>query len=558
LIGLAIVLFLKDRELKNWWRIFLISLCLAITVLFRRHFAYDVITFFVCVSLHHFITIVSTTRSSIFSILLLSSIRIGALAIVFLLVLTILGWPFVYRLTYTNFTDLYASYLRSPGDNFSYYLSFYGWVGVVIALAGYTWSMVIKKGPVLSSPITFLFLFGIISILQWFFIVSQLGVHYTLHFTPWVVVGIFLFTWLCWHALIGLSHKAAVVSIGIYLFTNFITTLTPTTIGNHSITKGKITNSILTTVLPANFSPPQRNDYNEIIKLVEYLHSIASAKDPIYVAASSAIINDGLLWHANRNLYEDVMSYRSDKFWESERLNILQWIPFADSYDYYPIEKLLQSKFVLIATPTQYHMRIEEQDLITVVVKAFSENWPIAKDFKLLPTTFKLSNEVTVHIYERINHTTLQTAITTLTSMQDYLITPPGGQLNWIGLNNSITSHITKNRDESYKISANIAGQSAPVQFLYIPSNNNAKSSVQGSIDVDNKIDENTTINLRCINEKGEVTFSTSYSISSSKKFKFNIAEHKSAFSFILLEINKPHQKINSGQWLNIGDLIIK
>jgi hypothetical protein len=53
-----------------------------------------------------------------------AALPVAATAILMLIFLALLGWPFVERLLYTNFSELYTSYERSPSDNLLYYLSF--------------------------------------------------------------------------------------------------------------------------------------------------------------------------------------------------------------------------------------------------------------------------------------------------------------------------------------------------------------------------------------------------------------------------------------------------
>lgn len=44
LIGLAVLIYLKDIKLKIWWQAPLIGVLLALAILFRRHFAYNIST----------------------------------------------------------------------------------------------------------------------------------------------------------------------------------------------------------------------------------------------------------------------------------------------------------------------------------------------------------------------------------------------------------------------------------------------------------------------------------------------------------------------------------
>jgi hypothetical protein len=323
-----------------------------------------------------------------------------------------------------------------------------------------------------------------------------------------------------------------------------------------SVSDNKNIQFVSTTAFPSNYPPSRRLDYDQIKLLLNFLHKKASEKDPIYVAASSDVISADLLWHANRLLYEDVMSFAPETFWESKKLNVFQWVPFADSQDNYPLEKLLHSKFVVVATPTQYHMRKEEQQVMSVVVTAFIENWLFAKDFKLLPDTFNLANHTTIHIYERIRPTTLQTAIQTLKEIQTYMGTPPGGRLDWVALPANTVSYLSKNRDNSYTISAHVDEQTSPMQFLYI-ADKPIESSMRAKLFLENMLENKTTLYVKTINEKGEITTSQQYPYISNPEFKLLIDKNR---SFLLLEfkVNNSVFKTSGKHWFVISNLTIK
>src|SRR5262249_37174477 len=159
-----------------------------------------------------------------------------------------------------------------------------------------------------------------------------------------------------------------------------------------------------------------------VVRLVDYLARAAGDnRKPVYVAASSPNLNDDLLWHANRVLHEDVLSYGSGHFWDSRHLNILHWVPLADSRDTYPLDKLMAAEYVVVATPFQCHPHPEEQKVVQVVVNAFTEPWPFARDFVRLPETFTVGDGVQVAVYRRQRPTSLATAIQTLKAMEEFI-----------------------------------------------------------------------------------------------------------------------------------------
>lgn len=562
LICVAMYMYLQDTELKTWWRMLVISFCLALSVLFRRHFAYDVVAFFCAVSLHTFILKALSNKGSL--LLLIRKLFRAALPIAFMglgmvAFLILLGWPFVERLLYTSFSELYASYERSASDNFLYYLSFYGWISILLAVCGFTVSLITKPTRIISSPkALFILLFGLTTVFLWIFKVKQLGFHYSMHFTPCILSGCFAAVWFIKSAFINGKRRLLLSVVACYMVINGLITFIPNpfntpmaaTIGNKPL------QTALSAAFPYNYSPSRRTDYDQINNLLRFLHRVASEKDPIYIAASSDIINADLIWHANRLNYENVMSLQPDSFWDSQRLNVLQWVPFADSQDSYPVEKLLQSRFVIVTTPVQYHMRKEEQEVVNVVVTAFREKWLFSKDFKLLPQTFTLANQTIVHIYERIRPTSLQTAIQTLQKMKDYMDTPPGGQLAWMAFNASATSYIAKNYDGTYKISVQINEQTTPLQFLYITGKQN-ESLLKADILLTDIKKNNTSIILHTIDDKGSIVSSKEYPLNGNNELTMR---PEGNYSFVMMEflVNNSVFTNPGKHWLIIDKITVQ
>jgi hypothetical protein len=171
-----------------------------------------------------------------------------------------------------------------------------------------------------------------------------------------------------------------------------------------------------------------------LVRLVEYLRAEAGPHDPIYVAASSHILSDDLVWHVDRSLNEAVLSYGSSDFWRNHGLNVLHWVPFFDSNGRYPLPELLRARFVVIAVPFQHNLPRDEQDVIAVAAQAFTDEWPFSRDFRRLPATFTLADGVNVSVYRRMRPTSRPTALDTLRRMQRAVGERPGAQPAWIPL----------------------------------------------------------------------------------------------------------------------------
>lgn len=310
--------------------------------------------------------------------------------------------------------------------------------------------------------------------------VEQLGFHYSLHFTPWIALGLVAFGWSIWSAPWPRARIPATAALAVYLLCNAAFGLapgdllgaTPLASPTHLRRTTWVTETraspALRGLFTARFPPARREDYDEIARLVAYLRAESSDSDPIYVAASSHTLSDDLLWHADRTLHEEVMASASHEFWQSRHLNLLHWVPFADSSGYYPLEKLLQSHYVVIATPFQRNLRPEEHDVIRVVHTMFTEQWAFADDFTRLPEQFSLSDGAAVSVYRRARPTSLETAVSSLRDMQAFIGERPGGQLNWIGLNAASGSYVSKSSGTTYRIDTSLDPAPAARSFVYL------------------------------------------------------------------------------------------
>lgn len=448
LIALAILIYLQDVKLKHWWQIVLIGFLLALAPLFRRHFIYDCIAFFTAIALQAIIIFASELRqypSNARRNLFERSVRITLTIAATLIALAILGGPFIKKVINTNFSLMYASYEVSGGEGFRYYGYAYGWVVWILAGLGFVAGI---RTRVLAPSVTiFIVIFGSFSLLQWVFVVKQVGVHYTSHFTLLVVLGLAAFIWT---ALLTLKDRIRTLVLsfsGVYLILNAVMGLAPVDILNNTPMRPtrfgmsqipEIAGTKLSELFSVNYPPLYRTDYDEVVRLIAYLRTVTPKQAPIYIAASSSLLNNNLLESADSSLHK-----------QKQKLNFLP-VPQVDSRDFYPLDLLLQAQYVVVATPLQYHLRPNEQNVIKVVVDAFNDNWEIAQDFTRLPVQFRLANGTVVKVYKRLHETSLKTALLTLKSMQKHIGTRPARKTDWVILNTVPGIQTWKYRDNHY------------------------------------------------------------------------------------------------------------
>jgi len=501
LIALATLVYLPDLQKKQRWQLVLVGCLIAAAALFRRPFVYSAIAFFVAIALQtliNFITQVRRNSSQAWRYLFQSGVRLGWIVGACLITLATLGLPFIAVVVTNNFGILFTSYEATFSEGLRYYCTAYGWIGCLLAGLGFAAGI---RTRVLNRPAaTFIILFGSFSLLQWLIKVKELSIHYTLHFTPLILLGLTAFGWTVWSTLKGKKLILILSASGIYLLLNAVIGLASAdvfyTAGLHPIRLGQIqtpaiVNTELSELFSANYSPLKRTDYDEVARLVKYLRSVAPNKQPIFVAASSPLLNYSILENAEKVLYK------------SHNLKFLH-SPDVDSRDFYPLENLLQAQYVAVATPFQHHIRAEEQDVVKVVVDAFTENWSIAHDFTPLPVQFALEEGTVVKAYKRSKETSLATALNTLVAMQNYIGARPGGQSDWISLN-EVPGHVINRRKIQHHYWLETSESKVPeTSFMYInPLPEQVK--LTGNLVYTNNSCKGASLQLKTIDRQGKV-----------------------------------------------------
>lgn len=490
LISLAMLAYLQDVRLKKQWQIPVIGFLLALAMLFRRHFAYSSLAFLYAITLSALIRAYLDERLNLRRVLnnfLGQAVRIGLIAVTSLATLILVAGAWVSRINNTDFNALYASFKLPIIQVFIYYAAiFYSlpiWLLVVLGF------LVGALTRVIAPPSSiFICLFGSFSLAQWLIVVRYAGIHYALHFAPFVILGLAAFIWAAWIRLKGKPRSLIIYAVFLYLISNFIINFTSLLTFNT-----KLIRSLFSVSTP----PLTRTDYNEVVRIINLLRQLAPNQQPIYVAASSEILNYDLMRNAEQKLYGRNRSI----------LNFLV-IPVVDSEDFYPLERLLQARYLLIAKPLQTILASkEEQDLVRVVFDAFTQNWEIARDFKPLPVEFTLQNGTAVTLYQRTRPTSQETAVRTLHIIQQQIGERPGNQLDWIVLSNLFPSKVISNPDKTYKIVTHPSyrNKQPKTSYLYIgrlPSN---QIEVTGTIALRDNRCVGVSLQLSMLNNEGKV-----------------------------------------------------
>lgn len=445
LCTLAIWLYLDERHNSDWRKLCGSGCLLGLAVLFRRHFAYDLIAFFVAGIAQLVFAYLGNRKAGITGIKK-GALRLAAVGIACLCFMLTFGFPFVYRLATTNFGLLYSSYAVPPQEGMIYFANAFGWLAWMLAATGLVLGITQN---IVSKPIgVWTAVFGAYSLFQWLFFVGQQGHHYKLHFVVFIVIGLTCL----WLWVRTLQNRQIQWFVG-GTFATYC--LLNAWAGNWAAPKvGSAGASFFAEAAP----PLQRTDYSEVVRLLDSLRNASERGDTVYVAASSDVLNDDILRHAQDELYGADSKVR------------FLYSPHIDSRDTYPLEQWLQAQFVVLATPLQTHLHPDQQKVVSAMLTGFADNWRIAQDFRLLPGEFTLASGVKVQIWKRVSSSNIATVLETSEEVVSYVGHRPGGQRSWITLDTKPGYWILKFRNGSWHIGSEpIFGHSgAATSFLNI------------------------------------------------------------------------------------------
>ncbi|NJR22757.1 MAG: hypothetical protein HC786_11625 [Richelia sp. CSU_2_1] len=592
-VALAILVYVGDVRLKSWWRIPLIGFLLAGAILLRRHFAYSAIAFFGAATLQVIIDFIIhylrrnkamlhpyqscgneeisrfypqsgyremsrpypqsedtavpyPYRKYLWEFGVKFGVKLSAIAAISFTILMLVAGDFTRSAVTVNYRDLYAAWSLPLGDILNRYAGFYGLGTWLLVAVGF--SAGIATGMLALDAAIFVVLFGILSLILWLVVLRYGYLHYTIHITPIVLLGLSAFFWTSWLKLRGKVRYLMLGVAGFYLIVNVAVGLIPVKLD-------------LSKLFATNFGPLVRSDYSEMLKLVEFLRKLAPNQEPIYIAGASNNFNANILRQANRKINPP------EDWW---KLNAIGR-PQIDSRDTYPLPELLQAQYAVVAVPFQQVLpgdeqvlRSGEQDVVKVVYDAFTQNWEIAWDFQLLPEQFKLENNVTVSIYRRIRPTSIEVAVKTLAAMQRQIVDRPGTQLDWISLQQSVyTSQnysVIRAADNLYNIVTEPIKNSKQLatSFLYLGAISE-KARVTGKLNLPNQECPGVLLRLTLWNDRGKSIDSAEMVYSKISAIDLNLLVEGKNPSYLLLEVlSSSKQDLTDRCRLEIDNLAVR
>ncbi len=538
LISSAVLIYLRDRSLTKRWQVITLGIILGFLPLFRRHFLYIGIAFFLALLLQattepwtQWKPDVRLTKRYI----VLRLRQIGWVGLTSLATLIVFGTPFVVRLFTTNFAELYSAYEVPFSQGMQYYGTSYGWIACLLAALGFA---IAHKIRLMDRAIAaFLIPFYSFAFLIWVFKTKMVGVHYTTHFTPLIILGLVTLVWSVERSLSGKQLLIARWVLGVCLGVNALIGFMPASILTNTpirLTQPGMTiqpiqqGTKISELFSANYAPLRRSDYSELVKLTQTLQTLTPKQEAIYVGGASGIFNTSLLKNADVALHH------------KKTLNFLP-VGDIDTRDNYPIQGLLQADYVVASEPFQYNIRPEDQEIVRVVSDIFRQNWEFSKDFKKLPTQFKLDQSVVVSIYQRVRETSLPVAIQTLQTMKTQIGSRPGGQLDWIALNHDPGFFAWRGRDR-YFIQSDLERATGKAAFLYLNPPFPQEALIKAKIEYDDRTCPGIELQLEAIGAQAQSLYRTRLTHSPEEPPNLTLAVPTNRATYLMLELSSLDQ----------------
>lgn len=143
--------------------------------------------------------------------------------------------------------------------------------------------------------------------------------------------------------------------------------------------------------------PKKRDDVYELLTLRRKLDKAIPEGSKCGIIASSFAVNSSILENVVPSM--NIKSERDDRY--------IIGMPEVDSRDFWRLNEIYDSEYLLVATPAQLHLKESEQTIVTETVSSFKNNTDIANAF-VKEENFKYTiGDIDFMLYKRHRDVTL-------------------------------------------------------------------------------------------------------------------------------------------------------
>jgi hypothetical protein len=301
---------------------------------------------------------------------------------IFIVSLFSFATQFALRAISTDYSDIYSAYRASSSllETGAKLGSYFGLIILAISLVGLGWLAAWKKTMIFG---VFLTIHSALTFILFARTQDFSDQHYYLLFVP-IGIGIAVVVVHVSSRITGrLCRIAWVGLIFAILLGNSSIVLSPGAAGLSTIF-GRLAPK-------ARSYPLIRDDIEAVERLLNRLGELEAQKPgDIYILASSFILNSEIVQNScnfgpRRRFFCDRILRTND----------------VDKRDGFP-RQFLRASYLVVASPTQYHMRAHDQRVIGVLAREVLEPRGIGLSFNRLAEGYKLDNEVIVSVYEKV------------------------------------------------------------------------------------------------------------------------------------------------------------
>jgi hypothetical protein len=378
--GILLLHFAKPLAEQGLDELVVTGLLLCLLVLLRRWYAFWVVAFFPALAVAQGLDVYQR-HGGAWRRSLITSRNAVIIGLTFTVALFGFATPFALRAVQTDYSDIYSAYRYSSwGEAAGLVARMFGWVEIAAGLAGLAWCTVRKETRVVGSFL----LVQLFTVFALFARIQVFGVQHVYLLIPGIAIGIALVVIGLWERITNGLWRTA--SVGLVLAALSVSSVAVFAPGAKNIADP------LGSLLPSErVYPLVRNDIDVLETLLTRLETL-ERKQPgnTYVLASSDILNSNILQNACKlgphpRLFCDRILSTND----------------VDKRDGFP-RQILQAKYLVAASPTQYHLHPDDQRVIGVLARQVIEGRGIGASFQRLPGEFMLDHGVTVWIYAKI------------------------------------------------------------------------------------------------------------------------------------------------------------
>ena len=385
---LAVLVHFRDPTMRYWRTALSLGGIFALSFLFRRHLIYVVFAMMATISFFTLIRIHAERLPRKWMVVAWALLRMSVVPGIVVTTIALIAPTYFAELTSTNFRELYKPFQQSQWIAFDQHWNLIGTFYWAVAATGFALAWRDRRH---RWEISFLVAYLAVSFAIWTLYLRYLSIQYNLHFAFVIACGVGALVAVLWNrGQYGRYIAGGIALLVVGLWVDRLSTRTPIP-------------SFADGILPSRLPPLRDCNYNELARLVLRLRSLnGNPSSPVLVAASSIVINSDMLTNGEGAL-----------FGRTQRRIAFMNGSHADTVQPYTLRDLIAADWVVHVSPLQLHLRLEDQGVVESEFRAFSESWPIARDFVPDTEVYHLQPGIEARIFRRLRRTGLPAQIDT-------------------------------------------------------------------------------------------------------------------------------------------------